>query len=151
MTEEELTALIEGLDETVHAGSPRGFSEHHCYARVEDVVAVCLPLINGATNKGGLMDRHNHGHLRYVIGCDQCEVIADENRNQMRLGNCAPMLREASRHGLLAATDGVAFAPFIFAAAADEIERLRAENAELQSRLDTVADKVLDMLRKRLR
>lgn len=34
--------------------------------------------------------------------------------------------------------------------AADEIERLRTENAELQSRLDTVADKVIDMLRKRL-
>jgi hypothetical protein len=86
---------------------------------------------DGWVDRGELMDKHNHGHLRYVIGCDQCEVIADENRNQMRLGNCAPMLREASRHGLLAATDGVAFAPFIFAAAADEIERLRAETARL--------------------
>jgi hypothetical protein len=38
-----------------------------------------------------------------------------------------------------------------FAAVADEIERLRAENAELQSRLDTAVDKVIDMLRKRLR
>jgi hypothetical protein len=34
--------------------------------------------------------------------------------------------------------------------AAAEIERLRAENAELQSRLGAIADKVIDMLRKRL-
>lgn len=46
MTAEELTELLENLDTTVHAGAPIAFSTRHCYARIEDVVAAVLPLIN---------------------------------------------------------------------------------------------------------